>query len=206
MGAAIARHEAILRDVIAHTGGVVFKTVGDAIYAAFASALDALRAALEGQRAIRAEPWDIGTPLQVRMALHSGVVQERNGDYFGLPLSRIAGLLAAAHPKDSDPTSHIPAWVTSHGAAFHPHVHPIGRYAEPSTVAMLCSFADAYDGTLLLEGNKVSYTVFIKCALLYSSQWQMVSTEGLSERGNHAKASGCARNGVFRAVCAQCHL
>ncbi|SRR6266498_4428625 len=89
---------------------------------------------------------------------------------------------AAAHPKDSDPTSHIPAWVTSHGAAFHPQVHPIGRYAEPSTVAMLCSFADAYDGTLLLEGNKVSYTVFIKCALLYSSQWQMVSTEGLSER------------------------
>jgi len=97
MGAAIARHEAILRDVIAHTGGVVFKTVGDAIYAAFASALDAVRAAVDGQQAIAIEPWSTSTPLQVRMALHSGVVEERNGDYFGLPLSRSAHLLAAGH-------------------------------------------------------------------------------------------------------------
>src|SRR5262249_31740165 len=57
--------------------------------------LDAVQAAVEGQQAIRAEPWDTiglpqGQPLRVRMALHSGVVQERNGDYFGLPLSRIA--------------------------------------------------------------------------------------------------------------------
>src|SRR5262245_62781501 len=97
MGAAIARHEAILRAVIAAAGGVVFKTVGDALYAAFASALDAVGAAVEGQRAIAAEPWGTSTPLQVRMALHSGVVEERNGDYFGLPLSRIARLLAAGH-------------------------------------------------------------------------------------------------------------
>jgi class 3 adenylate cyclase len=31
------------------------------------------------------------------MALHSGVVEERNSDYFGLPLSRTARLLAAGH-------------------------------------------------------------------------------------------------------------
>jgi class 3 adenylate cyclase len=97
MGAAIARHEAILREVITATGGVVFKTVGDAIYAAFASALDAARAAVEAQRSIEAEPWGTTTPLHVRMAMHSGVVVERNGDYFGLPLSRIARLLAAGH-------------------------------------------------------------------------------------------------------------
>jgi len=97
MGPAIARHEVILREVITESGGVVFKTVGDALYAAFASALDAVRAAVEGQYAIAAEPWGTTTPLQVRMALHSGVVEERNGDYFGLPLSRITRLLAAGH-------------------------------------------------------------------------------------------------------------
>ncbi|MFL5803639.1 MAG: AAA family ATPase, partial [Roseiflexaceae bacterium] len=97
MGAAVARHEAILRAVITAAGGVVFKTLGDAVYAAFASALDAVRAAVDGQRAIAAEPWDVATPLHVRMALHSGVVEERNGDYFGLPLSRIARILAAGH-------------------------------------------------------------------------------------------------------------
>src|SRR5262245_25924815 len=97
MGAAIARHEALLRAVITASGGVVFKTVGDAIYTAFASALDAVQAAAEGQQAIAAEPWGTSTPLRVRMALHSGVVEVRGGDYFGLPLSRIARLLAAGH-------------------------------------------------------------------------------------------------------------
>src|SRR5262249_4862210 len=75
MGPAIARHEAILRQVITASGGVVFKTVGDALYTAFASALDAVQAAVEGQQAIAAEPWGTSTPLQVRMALHSGVVE-----------------------------------------------------------------------------------------------------------------------------------
>src|SRR5262245_32366661 len=97
MGAAIARHEAILRAVITTAGGVVFKTVGDALYAAFASALNAVQAAIEGQWVLVAEAWDTSTALQVRMALHSGVVEERNGDYFGLPLSRIARLLAVGH-------------------------------------------------------------------------------------------------------------
>src|SRR5262245_9472640 len=46
MGATIARHEAILRQAITASGGVVFKTAGDAIYAAFASALDAVYAAV----------------------------------------------------------------------------------------------------------------------------------------------------------------
>jgi class 3 adenylate cyclase/predicted ATPase len=97
MGAAIARHEVLLRAVITTAGGVVFKTVGDAIYAAFASALDAVRAVVEGQQAIVTEPWGTTIPLHVRMALHSGVAEARQGDYFGLPLSRIARLLAAGH-------------------------------------------------------------------------------------------------------------
>ncbi|HEU5098510.1 MAG TPA: tetratricopeptide repeat protein, partial [Roseiflexaceae bacterium] len=97
MVAAVARHEALLREAVTAAGGVVFKTVGDAVYAAFASALDALTAALAGQRALSAEVWDLPSPLRVRMALHSGVVELRGGDYFGLPLSRVARLLAAGH-------------------------------------------------------------------------------------------------------------
>ncbi|MCA1729677.1 MAG: hypothetical protein LC751_09790, partial [Actinobacteria bacterium] len=38
--------------------GHVFKMVGDACYAAFAAAPRALEAALAGQRALFAEPWD----------------------------------------------------------------------------------------------------------------------------------------------------
>ena len=58
---------------------------------------DALTAALAAQRALQAEAWGAIGPLRVRMALHTGVVEERDGDYFGLPLSRVARLLAAGH-------------------------------------------------------------------------------------------------------------
>jgi class 3 adenylate cyclase len=54
---ALARHEAILRQAIAARGGVVFKTVGDAVCAAFASAPQALAAALDAQRTLQTEPW-----------------------------------------------------------------------------------------------------------------------------------------------------
>ncbi len=97
MGTVVARHEALLREAIAAAGGVVFKLVGDAICAAFASAQDAVTAVLSAQLALQAEAWGAIGPLGVRMALHTGVVEERGGDYFGLPLSRVARLLSAGH-------------------------------------------------------------------------------------------------------------
>ena len=77
--------------------GHVFKTGGDAFCAAFHTASDALGAALEAQRALHREPWPEGAKLRVRMALHSGAVEVRAGDYFGAPLNRVARLLAAGH-------------------------------------------------------------------------------------------------------------
>ncbi|HSH81589.1 MAG TPA: adenylate/guanylate cyclase domain-containing protein [Herpetosiphonaceae bacterium] len=98
MQQALARHDAILRAVIAAHGGHVFKTVGDAFYAVFAAAPDALHAALAAQRAFEAEAWPAETgPLRVRMALHTGATEQRDGDYFGPPLNRVARLLAAGH-------------------------------------------------------------------------------------------------------------
>src|SRR4051794_3975970 len=97
MGTVIARHEALLRERITAAGGMIFKQIGDAICAAFASAQDAVIAALAAQRALHSEAWGAIGPLGVRMALHTGIVEERGGDYFGLPLSRIARLLSAGH-------------------------------------------------------------------------------------------------------------
>src|SRR5262249_8505657 len=36
-------------------------------------------------------------PLRVRMALHTGAAEQRDADYFGPPLNRVARLLEAAH-------------------------------------------------------------------------------------------------------------
>ena len=97
MQAALARHDAILRHEIEARGGHVFKTAGDAFYAAFATPWLALEAALAAQQALRTEPWPPQAPLRVRMALHSGAAELRDGDYFGQPLNYVARLLATGH-------------------------------------------------------------------------------------------------------------
>ena len=52
MKSALARHDEILRTAIEAQEGYVFKTVGDAFCAAFATAPDALEATLKFQRAL----------------------------------------------------------------------------------------------------------------------------------------------------------
>src|SRR5215203_979910 len=97
MQAALSRHDEILKNAIEERGGYVFKTVGDAFCAAFPTASNALEAALSAQRAFFAAEWNESEPLRVRMALHTGAEEERDGDYFGPPLNRVARLLSAAH-------------------------------------------------------------------------------------------------------------
>src|SRR5215217_327452 len=81
MQGALARHDAIVRDAIERYGGHVFKTMGDAFYAAFARATDAIASAVAAQRALASEPWGATGPGRVRMALHTGAADERGGDY-----------------------------------------------------------------------------------------------------------------------------
>ena len=97
MQAALARHDEILKRAIEERGGYVFKTVGDAFCCAFWTATDALDAALEVQRTLFDEEWQETGPLRVRMALHTGAAEEREGDYFGPPVNRVARLLSAGH-------------------------------------------------------------------------------------------------------------
>ena len=97
MRAALPRHDALVRQCIGAHAGHVFKTGGDAFCAAFHTASDAVAAALDAQRALHCEPWPGDAKLRVRMALHSGAVELRDGDYFGAPVNRVARLLATAH-------------------------------------------------------------------------------------------------------------
>src|SRR5919107_3847658 len=95
MSEALSRHDEIVRAAIEAHNGQVFKTVGDAFYAVFSAAPDALLAALEAQRTLVREEWTGTGPIRVRMALHTGVAQERDGDYFCPSLNRVARLLSA---------------------------------------------------------------------------------------------------------------
>lgn len=97
MRIALARHDALMRQCITQHGGHVIKTTGDGFYAAFASASDALEAALAAQKALHAEPWSEAIRIRVRMALHTGAAELRDGDYYGPVLNRAARLAALGH-------------------------------------------------------------------------------------------------------------
>src|SRR5215217_8040505 len=98
MQTAMDRHLVLLDAAIASHYGIHFKTVGDAIQAAFPTAPDAVAAALDAQRALCQESWpeSLG-PLRVRVAVHTAAATPQDGDYLAPGLNRLARLLAAAH-------------------------------------------------------------------------------------------------------------
>lgn len=96
MQTAFPRHEAILRQVAVEHNGYVYKMIGDSLQIAFETAPDALTTALHGQRLLQSEPWG-EAQIRVRMALHSGVTEERTTDYVGPVLNRLARIMASGH-------------------------------------------------------------------------------------------------------------
>ncbi len=97
MASALARHDLLMREAIEQAGGRVFKTVGDAFCASFSVPARAVFAALAAQRALLAEDFSSVDGLRVRMALHVGSAEEREGDFFGPSVNRVARLLSTAH-------------------------------------------------------------------------------------------------------------
>lgn len=96
MEKALESHDQVIRNEVEAHDGVVFKHTGDGALAAFGSAVDALDSAAAIQtRMQETSHQDIGS-LRLRMAVHTGEVEERDGDYFGPPLNRTARLMSIA--------------------------------------------------------------------------------------------------------------
>lgn len=94
MGVALARHDELVQHVVTARGGRLVKTrgEGDATFSVFERPSSAAAAALELQDAITHEPWALRDPLRIRIALHTGEVELRDGDYFGRTVNRAARL------------------------------------------------------------------------------------------------------------------
>ncbi len=97
MRVALATHDRLLRTAFESNDGYVFKTIGDAFCVAFDTAQDALTGAVQAQRALRAATWGGIEEMKVRMALHTGAAEHRDGDYFGQSLNRVSRILSSAH-------------------------------------------------------------------------------------------------------------
>ncbi len=97
MQEALHKHDALLTAVFTTNGGVVFKHTGDGMCAVFASAKPAVNAAAAAQRSIDSADWSPIGDLKIRIGVHSGEAEVRDGDYFGTALSRVARIMDAGH-------------------------------------------------------------------------------------------------------------
>jgi predicted ATPase/class 3 adenylate cyclase/DNA-binding CsgD family transcriptional regulator len=100
MRSAMARHDAMLADTVGdHDGALVeARREGDSVLAVFRTAGAAAASALDIQKNFAGESWPEGLELKMRVALHTGEAQLRDGHYFGPALNRCARLLATCHP------------------------------------------------------------------------------------------------------------
>jgi predicted ATPase/class 3 adenylate cyclase len=98
MRLALAAHNEVVKRAAADHDGSIVKDRGDGYLIVFENASDGLRAAVQLQRDLAAADWDepVGQ-LRVRLGMHSGTAEARDGDYFGPDVNRAARLEAAAH-------------------------------------------------------------------------------------------------------------
>ena len=103
MKSALARHDSILESSVDQGKGKIVKMTGDGLHAVFNSPLDAIQAVVSAQKALLAAEWGNTGTLRVRMTLHSGEAQFRDGDYYGSVVNRAARIMgtASGEPPDS---------------------------------------------------------------------------------------------------------
>ncbi len=99
MSRALEQHDEIIETAVEAHDGVCVKPrgEGDSRFIVFGDPGDALRAVAEFQTLLAATDWATAQPIRVRVALHTGSAELRQGDYFGSAVNRAARLRAIAH-------------------------------------------------------------------------------------------------------------
>ena len=70
---------------------------GDEMLLVFVDAGDAVRGAVEAQRALASHAWPEGNEVRVRMGLHTGEPSVEGSTYVGLDVHRVARISDAGH-------------------------------------------------------------------------------------------------------------
>ncbi|MDX1378574.1 MAG: adenylate/guanylate cyclase domain-containing protein, partial [Anaerolineales bacterium] len=98
MKSALAKHDSILKEAIESNNGQIIKTTGDGIHAVFTTAIDAVTSALDAQCNLQTLVLNNSeAEIRVRMGVHTGEAELRNGDYFGGTLNRVARIMSIGH-------------------------------------------------------------------------------------------------------------
>jgi class 3 adenylate cyclase len=96
-GQVLSDQRRILRGAFEAAAGREVDTQGDAFFFSFPRAKDAVRAAVEGQRALSEHEWPRGAEVRVRMGLHTGEPTLGEEGYLGLDVVRAARICSAGH-------------------------------------------------------------------------------------------------------------
>ena len=97
----ITRHDAILQQQIAQSGGRITKHTGDGVTAAFEGG-QPIACALEAQKQFASQDWGAIGELRIRIGLNAGEAEFQAsagtlaGDYFGPPVNATARVMSAA--------------------------------------------------------------------------------------------------------------
>jgi class 3 adenylate cyclase len=95
-GEVLAAHNRIMRDAYSADGGREVDRQGDAFFAVFPRARNALAAAATIQRELAATDWPDGIDLRVRMGVHTGEPAVGDEGYLGLDVVRAARICSLA--------------------------------------------------------------------------------------------------------------
>jgi class 3 adenylate cyclase len=112
MSEALARHDRLFEAAVIEHRGMHIRPrgEGDSRFAVFPSTVDAVMAAVAIQGVMGSEAWPTPGPLRVRIGLHTGEAEARDGDYYGLAVNRCARVRGIGHGGQillSEATAHL---------------------------------------------------------------------------------------------------
>jgi class 3 adenylate cyclase len=93
----VREHHRLMREAFAAAHGQEVDTQGDAFFAVFGRARDAIDAAVACQRALAAHEWPRGATVRARVGIHTGEPRLEEEGYLGLDVVRASRVCAAAH-------------------------------------------------------------------------------------------------------------
>ncbi len=127
MSEALRTHNQALETAVTEAGGEIVKFTGDGVLAAFDQGGAAVQTAVEIQRRLAASQWPETGPLLVRIGMHTGDAEARDGDYYGTSVNRAARVMGLAHGGQilaTDATRLIVEDAPPEGLGFR----PLGEY------------------------------------------------------------------------------
>lgn len=93
----VAQHQEIIRAAVGQHHGNEIDTAGDGFFVVFATARDAVAAAVEIQRSLRGHDWSAGREVRVRIGIHTGEPNRTASGYAGIAVHRAARICASGH-------------------------------------------------------------------------------------------------------------